>query len=507
LPNEDKGATESSSVNDIALSVNRLSKRFPGVQALTDVSLDLYAGEILGLVGENGAGKSTLIKIIAGVEAADSGFIRLSNSNRSTSSAGIAVIYQELTIVSSMSALSNVFLGDPPRKGLWLDHRLMVRRFRELENILGVSIDPGARAGSLSVAQQQMIEVMRALVSHHRVLIMDEPTASLGADERQHLYKIVRELRKQGTSIIYISHDLGEVLALCDRIAVMRDGRLIRCESARGWTKESLVTAMVGHDPVGQSSVRKFQPQEIALEIRELRLSRESPSISFALHKREILGIAGLVGAGRTELLRALFGANAQASGEMTISGSSKPIPRTIREAINAGIALVPEDRKGQGLVLNLPGAENVTLAHLGVVARLGFVSQRLQIKVATQIANMIGLRPDWLRNAARTLSGGNQQKLVIGKWLHRRPTILLLDEPTRGIDVGAKAEVYATVSKLADQGLSVIVVSSELEELLANCDRILVMARNRLLGEMRAAEASVERILTMIFEVERAAA
>jgi ABC-type sugar transport system ATPase subunit len=251
LPNEDKGATESSSVNDIALSVNRLSKRFPGVQALTDVSLDLYVGEILGLVGENGAGKSTLIKIIAGVEAANSGFIRLSNSNRSISSAGIAVIYQELTIVSSMSALSNVFLGDPPRKGLWLDHRLMVRRFRELENILGVSIDPGARAGSLSVAQQQMIEVMRALVSHHRVLIMDEPTASLGADERQHLYKIVRELRKQGTSIIYISHDLGEVLALCDRIAVMRDGRLIRCESAGGWTKESLVRAMVGHDPVG----------------------------------------------------------------------------------------------------------------------------------------------------------------------------------------------------------------------------------------------------------------
>jgi ABC-type sugar transport system ATPase subunit len=243
------------------------------------------------------------------------------------------------------------------------------------------------------------------------------------------------------------------------------------------------------------------------LEIRELRLSRGSPSISFALHKREILGIAGLVGAGRTELLRALFGANSQACGEMTIGGSTKPIPRTIREAINAGIALVPEDRKGQGLVLNLPGAENVTLAHLGVVARLGMVSQRLQIKVATQIANMIGLRPDRLRTSARTLSGGNQQKLVIGKWLHRRPTILLLDEPTRGIDVGAKAEVYATVSNLADQGMSVIVVSSELEELLANCDRILVMARNRLLGEMRAAEASVERILTMIFEVEKAAA
>jgi len=500
-------AAESSTGREIALSVSRLSKRFPGVQALTDVSLDLHVGEALGLVGENGAGKSTLIKIIAGVESADSGVITLANLTSPNSSVGIAVIYQELTIVPGMSALSNVFLGDPPRKGLWLDRGLMERRFRDLKSLLGASISPRARAGSLSVAQQQMLEIMRALVAQHRILIMDEPTASLGADERRHLYKIVGELRKQGTSIIYISHDLDEVLSLCDRIAVMRDGHLIRCEPAIAWTKETLVTAMVGHHPVGGSRVRKFQSEEIALDVRDLHLTRDSPPLSFSLHKGEILGVAGLVGSGRTELLRALFGANAHASGELTLQEAIKPIPKTVREAIAAGIALVPEDRKGQGLVLNLPGAENITLADLSGVARMGIVSQRLQMKVAAQIADMIGLRSDRLWNAARTLSGGNQQKLVIGKWLHRRPTILLLDEPTRGIDIGAKAEVFATVSKLADQGMSVIVVSSELEELLANCDRILVMARNQILGEMRASESSVERILAMIFEVERVAA
>ncbi len=507
MANANARAAESSSGKKVALSVSRLSKRFPGVQALTDVSLDLCVGEVLGLVGENGAGKSTIIKIIAGVESADSGVITLANSTSPNSSAGIAVIYQELTIVPAMSALSNVFLGDPPRKGLWLDRRLMEKRFRDLEGLLGASINPRARAGSLPVAQQQTLEIMRALVAQHRILIMDEPTASLGADERRHLYKIVGELRKQATSIIYISHDLDEVLSLCDRIAVMRDGRLIRCESAIEWTKETLVTAMVGHHPVGESRVRKFQSEEIALEVRDLRLTRDSPPFSFSLHKGEILGIAGLVGSGRTELLRALFGANAHASGEMKIQGSTQPIPKTIREAIAAEIALVPEDRKGQGLVLNLDGAENITLSDLSVVARMGIVSRSLQMKVAAQVADMVGLRSDRLRVAARTLSGGNQQKLVVGKWLHRRPTILLLDEPTRGIDIGAKAEVFATVSKLADQGMSAILVSSELEELLASCDRILVMARNRVVGEMRASEASVEGILAMIFEVEKVAA
>jgi ABC-type sugar transport system ATPase subunit len=498
---------EGSTGKEIALSVSRLSKRFPGVQALTDVSLDLHVGEVLGLVGENGAGKSTLIKIIAGVDSADSGVITLPTSTSPDLSAGIAVIYQELTIVPAMSALSNVFLGDPPRKGLWLDRGLMERRFRDLEILLGASINPRVRAGSLSVARQQMLEIMRALVAQHRILIMDEPTAALGADERRHLYKIVGELRKQGTSIIYISHDLDEVLSLCDRIAVMRDGHLIRCEPAIAWTKETLVTAMVGHHPVGGSRVSKFQSVEIALDVRNLRLTKDSPPLSFSLHKGEILGVAGLVGSGRTELLRALFGANAHASGEIKIQEATRPIPKRIREAIAAGIALVPEDRKGQGLVLGLAGAENITLADLNVIARIWIVSQRLQMKVAAQIADMVGLRSDRLQYAARTLSGGNQQKLVIGKWLHRRPTILLLDEPTRGIDIGAKAEVFATVSKLADQGMSVILVSSELEELLANCDRILVMARNQMLGEMRATETSVERILAMIFEVERVAA
>jgi ABC-type sugar transport system ATPase subunit len=507
LPKENNGMTERSSRKEIALSVNLVSKYFPGVQALTDVSVDLYAGEVLGLVGENGAGKSTLIKIIAGVLAADAGSVTLGGHSRAPSSAGIAVIYQELTIVPAMSALSNVFLGDPPRNGPWLNKRLMGQRFQKLQRLLGVSIHPGSRAESLSVAQQQTIEIMRALAAEHRVIIMDEPTASLGADERQHLYRVVDQLRKQGTSIIYISHDLDEVLRLCDRIAVMRDGHLIRNDIANSWTKGALVTSMIGRTPTGVSGSRERRPLGMALVVRNLHLSRSSPSLSFSLQKGEILGIAGLVGAGRTELLRALFGANPAAYGEMTLDGPVRSIPKTIRDAIAAGIALVPEDRKGQGLVLNLAGAENITLSGLNVVARLGIVSARQQMKVATRIAEMVGLNSGRLRNAARTLSGGNQQKLVIGKWIHRRPTILLLDEPTRGIDIGAKAEIFTTISKLADQGVGVIVVSSELEELLANCDRILIMARNRILGEMQARHASTERILKMIFEVGKVAA
>lgn len=493
--------------NEIALSVSHISKRFPGVQALTDVTLDLRAGEILGLVGENGAGKSTLIKIIAGVGTADSGevaFYRIKDRNQA---AGLAVIYQELTIIPAMSALANVFLGNPPRRGPWLNRRLMHKRFLELTQLLGASIDSRARAGSLSVAQQQMLEIMRALAAQHSVLIMDEPTASLGSEERRHLYKIIAELRRHGTSIIYISHDLDEVLALCDRVSVMRDGCLVRCDASANWTKETLVTAMVGKDYLGSSKRRSCHMDAITLSVDDLRLVRTSPPISFALHKGEILGVAGLIGAGRTELLRALFGANKQASGKITINGRTVSLPRSISVAISEGIALVPEDRKVQGLVLNLSGVENITLADLNAVAKWGAVSRRKQWAVADKLGTMLGLSPKRLRSAARTLSGGNQQKLVIGKWLHKQPLILLLDEPTRGIDIGAKAEVFATISKLTNQELSVILVSSELEELIANCDRILVMAQNRLLGELRASDASVERMLSMIFEVEKAAA
>lgn len=492
---------------DAELSVRHVSKRFPGVQALSDISLELQAGEVLGIVGENGAGKSTLIKIVAGVEAADSGEVVLSSSGVDAPDGGIAVIYQELTIIPAMSALANVFLGNPPRRGLMLNRQVMLSKFRELAQLLGARINPQARAGSLSIAQQQMLEIMRALVARHRILIMDEPTASLGAEERRKLYQVVRELRRQGTAIIYISHDLDEVLSLCDDVAVMRDGNLIRTDTAGAWTKGSLVAAMVGDGYAGGLVKRQRAASETVLVVHALCLTKTSPPISFRLQRGEILGVAGLVGAGRTELLRALFGANANANGTLEMGGKSMPLPKSVRAAIARGFALVPEDRKGQGLVLGLSGVENMTLADLKATATFGVVSARRQSEAAEKLAILLGFSVQRLHAVARTLSGGNQQKLVIGKWLHRGPRILLLDEPTRGIDVGAKAEIFATIRELTEQGMSVILVSSELEELLDNCDRILVMARSRLLGELRADEASVDRILAMIFAVEKAVA
>ena len=489
----------------VALSVREVSKRFPGVQALSGISLDVFAGEVLGLVGENGAGKSTLIKIMAGVESADDGEIVRSASLEDP--AGIAVIYQELAIVPAMSAVSNVFLSDPPRRGLRIDRKVMRERFRELAGSLGARIDPNAEAGSLSVAQQQTLEIMRALARRHRVLIMDEPTASLGAEEREHLYRIVGRLKAQGTAVVYISHDLDEVLRLCDRIAVMRDGRLVRVGPGSVWSKHGLVEAMVGDAEAPQPPVRARPTATPAMTVEKLRVSRSSLPISFTLHRGEILGIAGLVGSGRTRLLRALFGANPEASGRMIVGKRTSKLPLTVRAAVAQGLALVPEDRKGQGLVLGLPGYENMTLTDLGATSTMSIVSRARQLAEAVRLARFLGFSANRLRSPARQLSGGNQQKLVIGKWLHKRPAVLLLDEPTRGIDVHAKSEVFRTVRQLSYDGMSVILVSSELEELVDNCDRILVMSRRHLIGEVMAAEASVNRLLAAIFAVDKDAA
>jgi ABC-type sugar transport system ATPase subunit len=488
-----------------------VSKSFPGIRALDRVDFTLASGEVHGLVGENGAGKSTLIKILTGAYLADSGRVEVFGAPmgagpRAQARAGIAAIYQELTVVPEMTAVANVFLGQLLHRGPLLRQRDMERRFGELAQSLGVEIAPRARAGSLSVANQQMLEIMRALQAEHRILIMDEPTASLGPQERMRLHDTVRRLKQAGTSIIYISHDLAEVLALCEQISVMRDGRLVASKPVSGWTADALVAEMLGEALSELKRPHQAPSGKPLLRLEKVSVAGAVHDVSFTLGQGEILGIAGLVGAGRTELLRAIAGCQQSARGELEIDGKRRPLPGSPREAIRLGIALAPEDRKGQGLVLTQSGLVNMTLTDMGKVARFGWVRRGSQQEAAGAIARSLRFDPARLRHLSATLSGGNQQKLVVGKWLHRRPRVLLMDEPTRGIDVGAKAEMFEVIHRLAEEGMAVVLVSSEIEEVLDHSDRILVLSKGRVMAELTHEEASMERVLNLAFATERVA-
>jgi ABC-type sugar transport system ATPase subunit len=503
---EDRGAEN-------VIRVRNVSKSFPGVQALRRVSFDLKAGEVHGLVGANGAGKSTLIRILAGATTPDEGEIEVQGqattlaNPRQVRAAGIAAIYQELTIVPEMSVLSNVFLGAVPTTGLFSDRKRMERRFAELAAWMGVKIGPYQRAGSLAVASQQMIEIMRAIEADHRVLIMDEPTAPLGPFERAKLYDLIAQLKARGTAIIFISHDLDEVLKLCDRVSVMRDGELIMTDAAALLSKEALVGAMLGTTSAPAASVAASTLGEEILSVRDLSLDGQDAGLSLRVRAGEVLGIAGLVGSGRTEVLRALAGADAAASGMLAIDGVSRPWPRNVREAIGLGIALAPEDRKHQGLVLDRSALFNLTLSDFKGVAVGPFIDKMARSRAGRLLSAAVGFDVARLGAHARTLSGGNQQKLVIGKWLHRRPRVLLLDEPTRGIDIGAKQEIFRTIRELTADKIGVILVSSDLEEVVEHVDTVLVLARGKQIALLDRAEASVERILRLIFTVENRAA
>jgi ABC-type sugar transport system ATPase subunit len=497
----------------VALRAQGVHKSFPGVRALHDADFDLRAGEVHGLVGENGAGKSTLVKVITGAYAPDAGLVAAFGHEvrhgdaRAGRRAGIAAIYQDATIVPEMSAAANVFLGRPRRRGPFVSRSDTHRAFRQLAARLGLTIDPDARAASLSVANQQMLEIMRALAADHRILIMDEPTASLGPAERERLYETIRRLRGEGVATVYVSHLLDEVLALCDRVSVMRDGELVATEPVERWTKESLVTAMLGHVVVKPPPRRRTIAEEEVLRVQGLSVPGVLEEISFTLRRGEVLGLGGLVGSGRTELLRALAGAEAGARGRLSVRGRERPWPRTVRSALGLGIALAPEERKSQGLVLSLSAAANVSLTDMRAVASGPVLRERRRLKRAGEIMRPLAVDASRLREPAGSFSGGNQQKLVVGKWLHRRPDVLLMDEFTRGIDVGGKAEMLAVVRRLAAEGTSIIIVSSELEELVEAADRVLVLARGRLIGELDHAAASVERILRLAFELEEGSA
>jgi ABC-type sugar transport system ATPase subunit len=500
------------STTAVAASLQDVGKFFPGVVALRGVNLQILAGEVHGLVGENGAGKSTLIKIIAGAYAPDEGTLELFGraiseaDPRAHQEAGVGVIYQERAIVPELSAAANVFLGRTMNWGPFISARATRRRFKELADTLGADIDPNAIAGSLSVANQQLLEIMRALEAEHRILILDEPTTALGAPERQKLYAIVDDLRRRGLAMIFISHDLDEVLGLCGRVTVMRDGQVVATKPVTAWTKQSLVGAMLGGVELRRSVTRKPPAVAPALTVKEMAIPGLVEGISFTLHQGEILGIAGLIGSGRTEILRALAGVDREAEGQMEIEGRARPWPLTVAQALDYGIALAPEDRRRQGLVLGLSAAHNVTLTDLAATSVAGVVNERRRVANAAGVMQGLGFNVARLNAPVETFSGGNQQKLVIGKWLYRRPKVLLLDEPTQGIDVGAKAEIFNVIAELANRGTAVIFVSSEFEEVIDIADRILVIGRGGCLALLDREQASVKNILDLLFGVGVAA-
>jgi ABC-type sugar transport system ATPase subunit len=498
----------------IAIAVKRLSKRFPGIQALDQVDFTLIEGEVHGLVGGNGAGKSTLIKAIAGAHVPDEGEIAIfgqplvHHGAAYARRAGVSVIHQELTIIPAMSAMDNIFLGRMPSRAFFVRSGEMRQTFTRLAKRFRLDVDPDAAGGSLSIANQQMLEIIRALLAEHRILIMDEPTASLGPAERSRLFEVIAELRRERTSIIYVSHDLDEVLSICDRVSVMRDGRLVATAPKSAWTKSSIVQTMVGE--IRQPAANRAPPPASAplvLDVKSLSLPGLLADISFSLRRGETLGVAGLVGAGRTELLRCLAGLESDATGEVAVEGRPYALAKGVRTGLRAGIALAPEDRKRQGLIASLTAANNVVITNMQPVTRMSFLQPAAERRQAAKIAATLGFAASRLGALAGTLSGGNQQKIVIGKWLHYGPKILLLDEPTRGIDIAAKAEIFATMRTLAERGAGIILVSSELEEVVEQSDRVIVLARGRVIATLRRDEATVDRILGLIFSVEGKAA
>ncbi len=494
------------------LAVRGIGKRFPGVRALHDVDLRLHRGEVLAVLGENGAGKSTLMKILAGVQPPDSGEILIDGTAVTIGTVqdamrhGIALIHQELNLATNLSIGANIFLGrEPTRHGL-IDERLIESEARRYLDLVGLRHDPREIVGQLSIGRQQMVEIAKALSIDARVLIMDEPTSSLSSREAEHLFKVIRDLRASGVSIIYISHRLGEVRELADRVTVLRDGENAGELAREEISHDRMVSLMVGRD---LSQFYPHQPHtagEPALEVRGLRSpAHPAHPVSFSLRAGEIVGLAGLVGAGRTELIETIFGATPTAGGEILVAGRKEEI-RSPRDAIRAGLALAPEDRKQQGLVLEMAVRENISLASLGRDQRRGFLDLKKEKAISAEMIAKMRIKTPTDRQVVRYLSGGNQQKVVLGKWLAMKPRVLLLDEPTRGIDVGAKQEIYALMEALAREGVAILFVSSEMEEILGMSDRALVMHEGRLTGELTREELGEEAIMRLATGGERPA-
>jgi ribose transport system ATP-binding protein len=493
---------------DVVLRMEGISKAFPGVQALDGVDLEVAAGEVVALIGENGAGKSTLMKILSGVYRKDTGRIYLQGEEvevqnpHHAQQLGIAIIYQEFNLTPNQSAAANIFVTREPRQHSlgrlfnFVDRRRMEREARKLLDRVGARVPATALIRDLSVAQQQMVEVAKALAVDARIIVMDEPTSALGEDEVETLFGIVETLKAQGIAVVFITHRLEEVFRIADRVVVLRDGKRVGSMLIGEATTDQVIQRMVGRELTALFQKEVAEIGEPLLQVRGLTRRGVVHDVSFTLRRGEILGFAGLVGAGRTETVRLIFGADHRDAGEILVDGRPVRIASPV-DAVAAGIGFVPENRATQGLVLGLPVLENVVLPTLDEHAKLGWVDQDGLRRTAQEYVDRLNVRTPHLRQKAMFLSGGNQQKVVVAKWLAAQPKVLIMDEPTRGIDVGAKAEVHALMSHLAQAGMGIIMISSELPEILGMSDRILVMSEGRVAAILDRAEANQETIMS----------
>jgi len=484
------------------LQMKGISKRFPGVQALEQVDFDVYPGEVHALVGENGAGKSTLMKILAGIYPKDAGLIILNgdevefNDPIEAQKYGISVIYQEFDLAQNLTVAENILLCREPANSLGLIKRREFNRIaRESLDKLGIVVNPNTLVSHLKVAERQMVAIVKALSFNAKIIVMDEPTSALSEHEIELLFEIIENLRFRDVAVIYISHRLQEITKIADRVTVLRDGRLVGCVSTAEVTTDQIVAMMVGRELKDFFRKEEAQIRDVVLEVEHLEQEGVVHDVSFQLRAGEILGFAGLVGARRTETARLIFGLDQRDSGDIFLNGKLVDI-KTPDDAIALGVAYVPEDRKTQGLILSWTLAENTTLPRLSEVSRRGFIDFRAEAAVAQKYVSSLDIKTPSVQQQVMYLSGGNQQKVVIAKWLMTNPKVLILDEPTRGIDVGAKSEIYALMSQLAKQGLGIILISSELPEILGMSDRIIVMREGYVTGELLRDEATEEKVM-----------
>jgi ribose transport system ATP-binding protein len=501
-------------MGELLVEMSGISKSFPGVHALDGAQFELRAGEVHALVGENGAGKSTLMKVLCGIYARDGGVIKVKGveanptNPKAAQDLGIAIIHQELNLMGHLTVAENIFIGREPRRGPFLDEKALRRKAVDLFAELHIHLDPGVRVSKLAVAQQQMVEIAKALSFSSDVLVMDEPTAALTETEIDELFRITRLLRERGHGIVHISHRLEELKKISDRVTVMRDGRYIDTVVTADTNIQQIISMMVGRTIFEATPELPAEPSpEVVLEVRNLNRGRQVRDVSFQLKRGEILGMAGLVGAGRTEVVRAIFAADTPESGEILVHGQPVDI-RTPSDAVSHGIAYLSEDRKRYGLALGMDVEVNTALASFRQFAnRHGWVRTRATREQALKLVQALSIKTPGIAQRVKNLSGGNQQKVVIAKWLTADTEILIFDEPTRGIDVGAKSEIYKLLNDLARQGKAIIMISSELPEILRMSHRILVMCEGRITGELVAGSATQEGIMTLATQRESVAA
>jgi len=487
---------------EFVLELEHIRKEYPGVVALKDVTLQLRRGEILGLIGENGAGKSTLIKCCSGAVVPTSGKIKINGKefDRMTpqlaSENGIAIIYQEFNNVAELSAAENLFLGRPIRKGIAIDRKAMEREAAKAFEQLQIKINPREQMKNLTVGYQQMVEIAKAIQQNAQVLIMDEPSAPLTNNEVENMFKVVNLLRTQGVSIIYISHRLDEIFRLTDRIEVIRDGEYVDTLITKEANVDQLIRLMVGREMTQKYPARKpcVDNSKVVLELKNV-YGNGDKDMSLKIHAGEVLGLGGLVGAGRTELAEVIFGAKPKESGQIIFNGKEIN-PKSPREAIDLGIALVPEDRKRHGALLGNSIKDNINMPTYKRISKFSVINSGIEKKTAEKYREEIQIKCPTINQMVRNLSGGNQQKVILGKWLAADSQLIIFDEPTRGIDVGAKYEIYKLINALVESGRSVLMISSEMEELMGMSDRIIVLAERQMTGELQKEEFNADTIM-----------